>query len=259
MTPWTCGGLSAVKYRIDIGQFRVAALWQFGGYSLSNGATGSYQFQLGGDIANLAGGSFSLDAIGSYVQNAVSIGLPAVLPQVLTATLSDDTSVMLVGKYSNGPVKLFAGYEYILYAPPSNPYATNTGFTDISGDFVCAGCAAINNTNINNTAFNAGDKQFHVFWAGVKYTVVTNVDVTGAYYHYDQPAFGAPVNCAANAAAFANCHGTFDAVSFVTDWRFAKKFDAYAGIMFSQVSGGLANGWLLRHSAMSRSIRQGSR
>jgi len=120
-------------------------------------------------LANLAGGSFSLDAIGSYVQNAVSIGLagntlPAVLPQVLTATLSDDTSVMLVGKYSNGPVKLFAGYEYILYAPPSNPYATNTGFTDISGDFVCAGCAAINNTNINNTAFNAGDKQFHVFW-----------------------------------------------------------------------------------------------
>jgi hypothetical protein len=82
--------------------------------------------------------------------------------------------------------------------------------------------------------------------AGVKYTVVTNVDVTGAYYHYDQPALGAPVNCAANAAAFANCHGTFDAVSFVTDWRFAKKFDAYAGIVFSQVNGGLANGYLNR-------------
>jgi hypothetical protein len=44
--------------------------------------------------------------------------LPAVLLQVLTATLSDDTSVMLLAKYSNGPVKLFAGYEYIQYAPP---------------------------------------------------------------------------------------------------------------------------------------------
>jgi rubredoxin len=80
-----------------------------------------------------------------------------VLPQALTATLSDDSSVMLVGKYSNGPVKLFAGYEFIRYAPPSNPFAAGTGFSDISGDFVCAGCAAIN-TNINNTAFNAGDK-----------------------------------------------------------------------------------------------------
>src|ERR1700738_2201851 len=246
-----CRFSTSVKYRVDIGQFRVAALWQFGGYDLNNAATGSYQFQLGGDIPNLAGGTLSVDAIGSYVQNAVSIGLagntlPAVLPQVLTATLSDNSSVMLVGKYSNGPLKLFAGYEFIRYAPPSNPFAPLTGFSDISGDFVCAGCAAINNTNINNTAFNTGDKLFHVFWTGVKYAVTDNLDVIGAYYHYEQPAFGAPVNCTANAAAFANCHGTFDAVSFAVDWQFAKKFDAYAGIMFSQVNGGLANGFLNR-------------
>jgi predicted porin len=249
-----CRFSTSVKYRVDIGQYRVAALWQFGGYSLNNAATGSYQLQIGGDFANLAGGTLSLDAIGSYVQNAVSIALagntlPAVLPQILTATLSDDTSVMLVGKYTNGPVKLFAGYEYIRYAPPSNPYAAGTGFNDISGDFVCAGCAAINNTNINNTAFSAGDKQFHVFWTGIKYSVTDNLDVTGAYYHYDQPAFGAPVNCTAGGSATpATCHGTFDAVSFVADWQFAKKFDAYAGIMLSQVNGGLANGFLNRNT-----------
>jgi predicted porin len=249
-----CRFSTSVKYHVDIGQFRVAALWQFGGYSLNNAATGSYQLQLGGDIANLAGGTLSLDAIGSYVQNAVSIGLagntlPAILPQVLTATLSDNSSVMLVAKYGNGPVKLFAGYEYIRYAPPSNPYAAGTGFNDISGDFVCAGCAAFNNTNINSAAFSAGDKLFHVFWTGVKYAVTDNLDVIGAYYHYDQPAFGAPVNCApAGATTPATCHGTFDAVSFVVDWQFAKKFDAYAGFMFSQVNGGLANGYLNRNS-----------
>src|SRR6266404_4781381 len=247
-----CRFSTAVKYRINIDQFRVAALWQFGDYDLNNAATGSYQVQLGGDIPNLAGGTLSLDAIGSYVQNAVSIGLagntlPAVLPQVLTATLSDNSSVMLVGKYSNGPLKLFAGYEFIRYAPPSNPFAPLTGFSDIGGDFVCAGCAAVNNTNINNTAFNAGDKLFHVFWTGVKYAVTDNLDVIGAYYHYDQPHFGAPVNCA-DAAAFENCHGTFDAVSFVADWQFAKKFDAYAGLMLSQVNGGLANGFLHRNT-----------
>jgi hypothetical protein len=245
-----CRFSTSVKYRVDIGQFRVAALWQFGGYSLNNAATGSYQLQIGGDIPHLAGGTLSLDAIGSSVQNAVSVALagntlPAVLPQVLTATLSDNTSVMLLAKYSNGPVKLFAGYEFIRYAPPSNAFATGTGFNDISGDFVCAGCAAFNNTNINSTAFNAGDKLLHVFWTGVKYAITDNLDLIGAYYHYDQPAFGALVNCT-NAAAFANCHGTFDAVSFVADWQFAKKFDAYAGIMFSQNNGGLANGFLNR-------------
>ena len=247
-----CRFTTSAKYRVDIGQFRVAALWQFGGYSLNNAATGAYQLQLGGDIANLAGGTLSLDAIGSYVQNAVSIAvtgntLPAVLPQVLTATLSDNSSVMLVAKYSNGPIKLFGGYEYIRYAPPSNPYAPGAGFKDISGDFVCAGCAAINNTNINSTAFNAGDKLLHVFWTGAKYTVITDLDVMAGYYHYDQPAFGAPVNCAVVAIP-ATCHGTFDAVSLVVDWQFEKKFDAYAGLMFSQVNGGLASGYLHRNS-----------
>jgi len=81
----------------------------------------------------------------------------------------------------------------------------------------------------------------------VKYAVTDNLDVTGAYYHYDQPRFGAPVDCT-DSAAFANCHGTFNAVSFAADWQFAKKFDAYAGLMFSRVNGGLANGFLHRNS-----------
>jgi predicted porin len=152
---------------------------------------------------------------------------------------------MLVAKYSNGPLKLFAGYEFIRYAPPSNPFATGSGFNDIAGNFVCAGCAAINNTNISSTAFNAGDKLFNVFWTGVKYAVTDQLDLIGAYYHYDQPTFSAPANCGA-AVIPATCHGTLDAVSFVVDWQFAKKFDAYAGIMFSEVNGGLANGYLNR-------------
>jgi predicted porin len=256
----TCGGgdtencrySTSVKYRVDIGQFRVAALAQFGGYDLNNGSTGAYQLQLGGNVKNLAGGTLSLDVIGSYVQNAVSVALagntlPAVLPQVLTATLSNNSSVMAVGKYTRGPLKLFAGYEFIQYAPPTTPFAAGTGFNNISGDFLCAGCAAFNNTNINNTAFTAGDKLFNVFWVGVKYAVTDTLDLTGAYYHYDQPTYGAPTNCAI-AVIPATCHGTFDAVSFVADWQFAKKFDAYIGIMFSEVNGGLANGYLNRSS-----------
>jgi hypothetical protein len=39
-----------------------------------------------------------------------------------------------------------------------------------------------------------------------------------------------------------------DAVSFVVDWQFAKKFDTYAGVMFSQVNGGLANGFISRNT-----------
>jgi hypothetical protein len=30
------------------------------------------------------------------------------------------------------------------------------------------------------------------------------------------------------------------------DWKFAAKFDAYAGVMYTQVNNGLANGYLHR-------------
>jgi hypothetical protein len=67
-----CRFSTAVKYRVDISKFRVAALWQFGGYSLNNAATGSYQLQIGGDVANLAGGTLSLDACRSITRKRQS-------------------------------------------------------------------------------------------------------------------------------------------------------------------------------------------
>jgi predicted porin len=250
-----CRFSTSLKYRVDVGQFRAAALWQFGGYAQNNGSDGAYQFQAGGDIPNLAKGVLSLDAIYSYVRDAVSLGLagnplgtagnplPPFLPQVLTATISDDTSVMLLARYTNGPLKLYGGYEWIQYAPPSN---LQTAFTDIAGDALCLGCAAINNTNISNTSFAAHDKILQVFWTGAKYAITDKLDVIGAYYHYDQNNFGAGAPC--NTAAKATCSGTFDAVSFAVDWRFSAKFDAYAGFMFSQVNDGLANGYLNRNT-----------
>jgi predicted porin len=250
-----CRFSTSLKYRVNIGQFRVAALWQFGGYGQNNASDGAYQLQAGADIPNLAKGVLSLDAIYSRVRDAVSIGLagnplgpagnplPPFLPQVLTATISVDTSVMLLARYTSGPLKLYGGYEWIQFAPPSNP---QTAFTDVAGDDLCLGCAAINNTNISNTAFAAHDKIMQVFWAGAKYAVTDKLDVIGAYYHYDQNSFGAGASC--NTAAKSTCSGTFDAVSFVVDWQFAKKFDAYAGFMFSQVNNGMANGFLNRNT-----------
>jgi len=40
------------------------------------------------------------------------------------------------------------------------------------------------------------------------------------------------------------CSGTLEAYSVALDYRFAKRFDAYAGVMFSRVADGLASGFL---------------
>src|SRR6266480_4636740 len=63
--------------------------------------------------------------------------------------------------------------------------------TDIAGDPLCLGCAAINNTNINNTAFSIHRRILQIFWTGAKYAVTDNLDLTGAYYHYNQDSAGA--------------------------------------------------------------------
>jgi predicted porin len=263
----TCGGgntqncrnSTSVKYRVNVGQFRGAALWQFGGYGQNNASNGAYQFQVGADIPTWGKGVLSVDAIYSYVRDSVSVSLagaptdangvplPPFLPQTLTATISDNQAVMLVAKYTNGPLKLYAGYENIRYMAPSDP---QTAFTDIAGDFLCLACNAINNTNINNTAFGVnglGDKILQVMWVGGKYALTENLDVIAAYYHYIQNSFfgtaaGGPAPC--STAAHAQCAGTFDAISAAIDWRFAPKWDVYFGAMFTQVNGGLANSFI---------------
>src|SRR6476620_1034119 len=266
----TCGGgntencrnSTSLKYRINVGQFRAAALWQFGGYAENNASNGAYQLGVGADIPTFGKGVLSLDAIYSHVRDSVSLSLapgsnnangvpiPPFLPGTLTATISDNTAIMFVAKYTAGPLKLYAGYEGIRYAPPSDP---QTAFTSIAENFICLGCDAFNNTTINNTAFGVnglGDKIFQVMWTGVKYGVSNELDVIGAYYHYIQNSYFGTANGSApcSGTEHPQCAGTFDAISVAIDWRFATKWDVYVGAMFSQVNGGLAYGFLQRNN-----------
>jgi predicted porin len=263
----TCGGgntencrhSTSLKYRVNADHFRLAALWQFGGYSLNNASNGAYQFQAGADIAAWGGGMLSVDAIYSYVRDSVAVALapgsndangnpiPPFLPQTLTATISDNTAVMVVAKYTQGPLKLFAGYEHIRYTAPSDP---QIGFTDIARNFVCQGCDALNRTNITNTAFGVnglGNKILQVMWVGTKYAVTENLDVMAAYYHYIQTSYFGTLSAGSapcSGTQHPQCAGTLHAVSGAIDWRFAPKWDLYFGAMLSQVNGGLAFGFL---------------
>jgi predicted porin len=230
---------TALKYRVDVGMFRAAALYQFGGYGLGNASSDAYQFQLGGDFSGGAYAKLSFDAIYSHVDDAVSTAALSAaqnlkFPGTLAATISDDSSVMLLAKYAYGPIALFGGYEHILFQNPSTPQST---FTDIGGFTVVA-------ADVNNSAFTI-NKTLQIFWTGTKYAVGDNLDLTVAYYHELQNNFN--VKPCANSSS-SSCSGTLDAVSFDVDWRFAKKFDAYAGMMFSEVNNGLANGFLFHTS-----------
>jgi predicted porin len=250
---------TSVKYRLNVGDFRVAGLWQFGGYQQNNGANGAWEADVGGDVNHLWGGVLSMDAIYTFAKDAVSLGFAGCpmcvngvpggtfLPQVLTATISNNTSTMLLAKYANGPFKLFGGYEWIQFAPPSD---AQTAFTDLGGTPIGVGAPG---TGINNTAYTAAcgtgvcsDKVLQVVWTGAKYAITDKLDVIGAYYHYSQNTF-TTASCVIS-QAHSQCSGTMDAFSGVIDWRLGPKWDAYFGMMLSQFNGGLANGYLARNN-----------
>jgi predicted porin len=140
---------------------------------------------------------------------------------------------MLLASYLRGPIKLYAGYENIEFANPADPLPV--GSTIIGGYTLGTD---------SNTAFN-NKKDLQVFWTGAKYTVTSDLDLIAAYYLEEQNSFSGN-GCAD--ASLSSCSGQLYAASFLADYRFAKRWDAYAGAMYSQVANGLANGFLHRSS-----------
>ena len=122
----TCRITTAVKYRVNVGPVRLAALAQVGGYNQNNGSNADYEGQIGGDIPignfGWGTGALSLDAIYKWTKDAVNLslagnptnanGLPIApyLAQTLTATISNNQNVMLLSKYRVGPLQVYAGY-----------------------------------------------------------------------------------------------------------------------------------------------------
>jgi predicted porin len=226
---------TSVQYSKNIGAFRLAALYQFGGYSQGNGSNGAIEAQLGGDL-----GGFSFDAVASKVRDAVSLSnyavspLPAgVSPDNLKATLSNNTSGVVMLRYRYRSVTFYGGFEVIQFQNPSDTFPE--GFTTLGGYTVLPGA-------VNVTEYDIA-KILRIAWIGVKVAVRDDLDVAAAVYHYNQNNYNT-ATCTNGGLSSSKCAGTLDAASAMVDYRITKRLDAYAGVMWSQVTGGLASGYL---------------
>jgi predicted porin len=231
---------------VNVGPVRLAGEIQArsgGGGSSSTG--NAFEGNIGVDYMG-----FSLDFVGGKIYDSVGIGGSALAASIISAanaagiapgmgfvpaTVSDNTVFSVGARYTLGPWKLFGGYEWIQYANPNNPL--NPGAI-VQGTYIAP---APNNTNFTT------DKVLQTAWIGVRYSITPALDITGAYYHEWQNSFVNASNPTGtcNTAAASSCSGSLDAVSLVVDWRFAKHVDVFAGVMWSQVQNGLANGFLL--------------
>jgi predicted porin len=221
---------TAFKYRVDVMNFRAAAQIQTGGYNLGNGSTQMYQGQIGGDFANLWGGTLSLDGIVSYAVNAVNLsnftgtcstltrgpfkgetGCVSGIPTFYTvddlkATLSNNTGVFLLAKYKVAPIPLtlYGGWEWYRQANPSDDFLN--GFQTLGG-YSVPGTIPSTFPNAKKfwptqwTTFNAYNdhRLVNFFWFGAKYAINDQLDVMGGIYFVTQNNYNSSATPCANA------------------------------------------------------------
>jgi predicted porin len=238
---------SSLKYVEKVGPVHFGAEYKF------NGASGAANTLVQGNIGFEYLGA-SVDAYVAHVRDAIAAGalsaaqvagLPALgfsPSNSLTGTVSDNTAYSIQGMYNFGAPKIYAGYEHIQFANPTTPLAA--GFDNIGGYKLAF---------VNNTAF-PNDKILQVFWAGVKYTVLSKLDLAAAYYGYRQNSYGVGANAGCDTNKAGTCSGTESAVGVSADYRFTKRFDVYAGAMYTNVAGGLANGYIFNTNSVDPTI-----
>ena len=219
---------ASAKYFVRLDDFHVSALYQPGKTDSSPGK--AWQGNVGLEHAG-----FAIDGVFTRKDSAInaaslSAAQVATAPiDSLAATISDASAYMFGASYTTSSLKLTGGYEHIKYENPASPLAA--GFSGLGGHYIAF---------VNNSAFPKA-KVLQATWAGLRYSVTQDLDVTGAIYHYDQNSYGL-TRCSNTSAP--TCSGTLDAYSFVADYRFGKRFDTYAGVMYSKVAGGQAAGFL---------------
>jgi predicted porin len=259
----------ALKYRLTYGPAHFGAMYKF-----ADGSGGCYSGSATWTAANCTpeaahnnaygfdggakAGKFSADLVFQHYNQAIIVLNPLLGPQSLSAAyqsttdsintnqitganliatnntvygiVTDNSAMMAAAKYSSDPIKVFAGYEYIWQNNPKDPLGV--GASD-QGGYIMSG---VEDNNLDS------EKLVQIWWTGAKYTYRKKTDVTFAWYQQRQNDFRIPSTCSTNPSIGnmrASCAGTLNEGSLYLDHHFTKRFDSFAGVAYSFVSGGL--------------------
>ena len=94
----------------------------------------------------------------------------------------------------------------------------------------------VNNFNIQ--------KVLNTFWFGARWKIRSDLEAMGGFYYQNQNNFNTSA-CTGSGAFISSskCGGSQTGLSFLLDWKPVKRVDIYAGVLVSNVYGGLANGF----------------
>jgi predicted porin len=257
----------ALKYRFTYGPVHFGAMYKFadgngGCYSASatwtaatctpeSAHNNAFGFDGGGEH-----GRISADVVFQHYNQAISVLNPLLGPQSVTQSyqsttnsintnpitgvnlistnntvygiVTDNKAIMGAVKYTWDPFKFFGGYEFIWQNNPTHPLGV--GASD-QGGYLMSG---VEDNNLDS------EKLVQVGWTGVKYAYDSKTDITFAWYGQAQNTFRVPSTCSVAAGFRSSCAGDLEEGSLYLDHHFTKRFDAFTGLAYSFVTGGLA-------------------
>jgi predicted porin len=231
---------NSARYSYQQGSFRLAIMYSNGGADAGIIGT-AYAGDLGMTYEGL-----SVDVVYENEKGAVNLrssfddptagtGNPPVPANGLAAYASDDESWNVMGKYvmniAQDKLTLYAGYSHI-----------QKSFFDYTGGSAAGGYP------LSVAIFIDSPAVYNMEWVGARYAYSSGLNLVAGLYHVSQNSWtiglvatGATgIGCA---AAGLLCSGDFTEASFVMDYIFNKHYDVYAGLNYSQVTDGLANGY----------------
>jgi predicted porin len=226
-------------YRLTYQGVRAAAQAQVGGYDQGNAATEQYEAQIGTDF-----NGFSFDAIVGYAKNALSFTSfgGATLPvgynpyTIVRATAANTGGVQLVGRYEWDKFKFYLGYIHSVTVNPSNPYYPYGAPSIAQGIFVPPGFVTVNTYTV--------PRVLDTVWTGLRYAVWSNLDLAaGVYSEFQNNFLAGPAVCTGSGSATSSnrCAGGRWSYSFLAEYRPLPRFSLYAGVLVSNVYGGVAS------------------
>jgi predicted porin len=238
---------SSLKYGVKYQNVRFGAMYKSS--NAGSSANSAYEFSLGGDYAGLSADAYFVKVKSAIALGALSAAQVAALPTLgfspsnaLAGTISDNTTVGLMAMYTFAPFKFYVGYENIKFENPETPL--NPGFN----------VAAYTLAFVNNNPY-PHEKVLQVYWAGAKWSVDSKLDLTVAYYGYHQSNFATTAaNAGCSTSVSSTCSGELIDISFDAVYKLSKRFDAFAGVMYSGVQDGLANGYIYSKNNINPTI-----
>jgi predicted porin len=254
----------SIKYLNNFGPFRVEAMYGHPDTNVKDFFQGTVGF---------VRPNFSIDLIGGHASDVVSTSAlagPANLgSNFLGARVFDTDMYGFFAKYvfdvgGSGPLStseskftLSGGYQLLDFSNPADggfaPGHTTIGNYQIGPVLSTSASIA---TGVVNNAYTGGDRLMNISFIAGKYQYDSQLSFALAYYRYDQNSFGFGVNSLpgivapsysntkCSSSAFSNCSGSEQVVSFRTDYQWTTNLMLYAGVAYSQVSGGFAFGFL---------------